>query len=42
MILTTPHEPAWAGFWDDRCAVGLKILLLLACILASALLEAPR
>jgi hypothetical protein len=31
----------WAGFWDDRRAVPLKGILLAACLLAAALLEAP-
>jgi plasmid replication initiation protein len=31
----------WAGFWDDRRAVRLKGILLVACLLAAALLEAP-
>lgn len=32
---------AWARFWDDRRAVGLKVILLAACLLAGMLLEGP-
>jgi hypothetical protein len=29
-------------FWEDRNAVALKLLLLLLCVTAAALLEVPR
>lgn len=32
---------AWARFWDDRQAIGLKVLLLAGCLLAATLLEVP-
>jgi hypothetical protein len=32
----------WAQFWDDRQAVRLKVVLVIASLLAAALLEAPR
>jgi hypothetical protein len=32
----------WARFWDDRQALGLKLVLLLCSLLAVALLEVPR
>jgi hypothetical protein len=32
----------WARFWDDRRALGLKLILLLCSLLAVALLEVPR
>ncbi|MDR7545508.1 MAG: hypothetical protein QN120_14790 [Armatimonadota bacterium] len=31
----------WALFWDDRQAVRLKIIGLVCCLLAAALLEVP-
>ncbi len=37
----TPRGP-WVRFWDDRQAVRLKILLLIACVAVATLLEAPR
>jgi|GEM_PF-4708242 len=41
MILAAYSEGAWARLWDDRKAVRLKVLLLVACVLAAAALEAP-
>lgn len=32
---------AWARFWDDRQAIGLKVLLVVGCLVAAALLEVP-
>jgi hypothetical protein len=29
-------------FWNDRCAIPLKIVLLVICVAAAALLEVPR
>lgn len=40
-MLAVDSERTWARFWDDRRAVRLKVLLLIACILAAAMLEAP-
>lgn len=41
MMRALDSERAWARFWDDRRAVRLKVLLLIVCILAAAVLEAP-
>lgn len=41
MMLAADSGRTWARFWDDRRAVRLKVLLLIACILAAAALEAP-
>jgi len=41
MMLAADSARTWARFWDDRQAVRLKVLLLIACILAAAVLEAP-
>lgn len=40
-MLAVVPEHTWARFWDDRRAVRLKVILLIACILAAAALEAP-
>ena len=32
----------WARFWDDRQALGLKLVLIVCSLLAVALLEVPR
>jgi hypothetical protein len=32
----------WDQFWDDRRAIRLKVVLLVCCLLAAALLEVPR
>jgi hypothetical protein len=32
----------WDRFWDDRRAIRLKVILLVCCLLAAALLEMPR
>jgi hypothetical protein len=37
-----PARGRLEAFWRDRQAVGLKILLMLACFAAAALLEVPR
>jgi len=36
-----PMVSRWAMFWDDRRAVTLKIIFLVCCVAAAALLEAP-
>lgn len=51
-VVGTGHRPraavpvreasgSWARFWDDRQAIGLKVLLLAGCLLAAGLLEVP-
>ncbi|MDR7481629.1 MAG: hypothetical protein QN203_03880 [Armatimonadota bacterium] len=34
--------PARPGFWHDRQAVGLKVVLLVACLLIAAAFEVPH
>lgn len=41
VIMTADSGRIWTRFWDDRQAVRLKLLLLAACVLAAAALEAP-
>jgi hypothetical protein len=38
----SPAARRWALFWDDQQAVRLKIVVLVCCLLAAALLEVPR
>lgn len=36
-----PAASRWAIFWDDRKAISLKIVFLIVCVAAAALLETP-
>jgi hypothetical protein len=36
-----PAASRWAIFWDDRKAISLKIVFLIVCLAAAALLETP-
>jgi hypothetical protein len=41
LVRTAAPRAARVSFWNDRTAVRLKLLLIGACLLGAALLEAP-